>query len=188
MITQKTVFSVPAFGLYCHVCFPDQKNPSLGRHWAILIQCVLLWGADKYLCGINPITSIATPYGPDGSRCKPRCETTFSAPAQVHPASCVVATGPLFPGGKAAGVWRWSPIPRSDTGACAVRVLGMWRDSCASEHHNLTFSLHYHFLIYLVTGSDTVVLLAYDVRFHERVYSLVSIAAGRLERVRLVLH
>jgi len=43
MIPQKTVFSVPAFGLYCHVRFSDEKDPSLGRHYAILNQCVLLW-------------------------------------------------------------------------------------------------------------------------------------------------
>ena len=61
--------------------------------------------------GWDSSVGIATRYGLDGPGIESQWGARFSAPVQTgpgaHPASCTMGTG-SFPGGKAAGEWRWT--------------------------------------------------------------------------------
>jgi hypothetical protein len=68
------------------------------------------------LVGRDGSVGIATRYGLDGPDIESQWGARFSTPVQAgseaHPVSCTMGTG-SFPGGKAAGAWRWPPTPSS---------------------------------------------------------------------------
>jgi hypothetical protein len=71
--------------------------------------------------GINPSedrdssVGIATFYGLDGPGIEPRWGGDFPHPSRpaVGPTQYLIQRVPVFPGGKAAGAWRWPSIPSS---------------------------------------------------------------------------
>ena len=68
------------------------------------------------MMGRDSSVGIATRYGLDCPGIESGGGARFSAPVQTgreaHPASCTMGTR-FFPGGKAAGAWRWPPTPSS---------------------------------------------------------------------------
>ena len=76
----------------------------------LLMFCYIL------LVGRGSSVSIATRYGPDGPGIESRWGRDFPHPSRpaIEPIQSPIQWIPrLFPGGKAAGSCRWSPIPSS---------------------------------------------------------------------------
>jgi len=81
--------------------------------------CFPSWDLIKFIylfVGRDSVVGIATRYGLDGPGIEARWGAKYSAPSQTgpgaYPASYTVGTL-LFPGGKSAGAWRWTPTPSS---------------------------------------------------------------------------
>jgi hypothetical protein len=70
-----------------------------------------VWFVDipQRFVGRDIAVGIATGYGLDGPRIETRWGARFSAPVQTQPPLEWIQG--LFPGGKAAGAWRWPPTP-----------------------------------------------------------------------------
>jgi hypothetical protein len=92
------------------VCRVPQKFARMPRWWHWWERRAGIRG--EWLCSFTHIISDSLRAGRFGDRIP--VGARFSAPVQTgpraYPASCTMGTG-SFPGGKAAGAWRWPPTP-----------------------------------------------------------------------------